>query len=58
MSIESLAAVLTVIATIISTTVLVLGKISRLEVLIAELRVQVSAFENRISRLEKQKDIS
>jgi hypothetical protein len=58
MSIESLAAVLTVIATIISTTVLVLGKISRLEVLIAELRVQVSAFENRISRLEKQKDMS
>jgi hypothetical protein len=58
MSIESLAAVLTVIATIISTTVLVLGKISRLEVLIAELRVQVSAFENRISRLEKHKDIS
>ena len=58
MSIESLAAVLTVIATIISTTVLVLGKISRLEVLVAELRVQVSAFENRISRLEKQKDIS
>jgi len=58
MSIESLAAVLTVIATIISTTVLVLGKISRLEVLIAELRVQVSAFENRIGRLEKHKDIS
>jgi hypothetical protein len=58
MTIESLAAVLTVIATIISTTVLVLGKISRLEVLIAELRVQVSAFENRISRLEKHKDIS
>jgi len=56
MSIESLAAVLTVIATIISTTVLVLGKISRLEVLLAELRVQVSAFENRISRLEKSKD--
>ena len=58
MSIESLAPVLTVIATVISTTVLVLGKISRLEVLIAELRVQVSAFENRISRLEKHKDIS
>lgn len=58
MSIESLAAVLTVIGTIISTTVLVLGKISRLEVLIAELRVQVSAFENRINRLEKHKDIS
>ena len=56
MSIESLAAVLTVIGTIISTTVLVLGKISRLEVLIAELRVQVTAFENRISRLEKSKD--
>jgi hypothetical protein len=56
MTIESLAAVLTVIATIISTTVLVLGKISRLEVLIAELRVQVSAFENRITRLEKSKD--
>ncbi|CAB4146752.1 hypothetical protein UFOVP496_10 [uncultured Caudovirales phage] len=58
MSIESVAASLTVIATIISTTVLVISKISHVEVLLAELRMQVSAFEARISRLEKNKDIS
>lgn len=56
MSIEAVAAALTIIATIVSTTMLVIGKITKLEVLIAELRVQVASFETRIARLERAEE--
>lgn len=56
MTIEAVAAALTIIATIVSTTMLVMGRISKLEVLLAELRVQVSAFEDRIARLERARE--
>jgi hypothetical protein len=56
MSIEAVAAALTIIATIVSTTMIVVNKMTKLEVLIAELRVQVAAFETRIARLERAEE--
>lgn len=53
MSTELMFAVLGIIATTITTTVVVYSKIVALEVAIARLQVQVSHYDERIARLEK-----
>ncbi len=54
MEIEALAGAVAIIATIMTTTAVVLGRITRLEVRIAELSVTVTNFESRIRRLERE----
>jgi hypothetical protein len=53
MSTELMFAVLGIIATTITTTVVVYSKIVALEVAIARLQVQVSHYDERIAKLEK-----
>ena len=52
MDLPAIAAAFTIIGVIVSTTMIVVGRIAKLEVMIAELRVQVAQFEHRISTLE------
>lgn len=54
MSVEVLASVLGIVGTIVTTTVVVVAKLTRLEVLIAELRGTMTGFEHRISELERR----
>jgi hypothetical protein len=53
MSIEIMFATIGIIATSITTTVVVYSKIVALEVAIARLQVQVSHYDERIAKLEK-----
>ena len=53
MTTELMFAVLGIIATTITTTVVVYSKIVALEVAIALLQVQVSHYDERITKLEK-----
>lgn len=54
MTVEVLGAVIGIVATIVTTTVVVVAKLTRLEVLIAELRGTMTGFEHRISELERK----
>lgn len=53
MTVELLFAALGIIATTITTTMVVYSKIVGLEVAIARLQVQVSHYDERIAKLEK-----
>ena len=57
MSVEVFAAAMAVVATIVTTTVLVLGKLTSVEISIARLQVSMSQFEARIKALEKWRDV-
>lgn len=54
MTIDVLAAAVGIIAAVISTTLVVVSKITRLEVMLAELRASMNNFEHRISELERK----
>jgi hypothetical protein len=54
MTIELLGAALGIIATVVTTTVVVISKLTQLEVAIARLQVTVASFESRISELERK----
>ena len=53
MDIEVLACVLLIIATIVSTTMAVLSRLTHLDVRLAELSVRTANYESRITRLER-----
>ena len=57
MSLEVFAAAMAVVGTIVTTTVLVLGKLTSVEISIARLQVSMSQFEARIKALEKWRDV-
>lgn len=54
MDVVTLAGALGVIASIVSTTMIVVGKLTRVEVMLAELRAQMSGYETRIANLERR----
>ena len=54
MSVEVLGAALGIIATVVATTVVVISKLTQLEVAIARLQVTVASFESRITELERK----
>ena len=54
MTIELLATALGIIATVVTTTVVVLSKLTALEVMIARLQVTVANYEHRIQALERR----
>lgn len=54
MDVATLAGALGVIASIVSTTMIVVGKLTRVEVMLAELRAQMSGYEQRIANLERR----
>lgn len=54
MTIELLATALGIIATVVTTTVVVLSKLTALEVMIARLQVTVANYEYRIQALERR----
>jgi len=53
MTVDVLAAAIGIIAAVVSTTMIVVGKINRVEVMLAELRASMANFEHRISELER-----
>jgi hypothetical protein len=57
MSVEVFAAAMAVVGTIVTTTVLVLGKLTSVEISIARLQVSIAQFEARIKALEKWRDV-
>lgn len=54
MDVATLAGALGVIASIVSTTMIVVGKLTRVEVMLAELRAQMTGYEHRIAELERR----
>lgn len=54
MTIDILAGAVGIIAAVISTTVIVVSKITRVEVMLAELRATMSSYEHRITELERK----
>lgn len=54
MTVELLAASIGIIGTVVTTTVVVLSKLTALEVMIARLQVTVANYEHRIQALERK----
>ena len=54
MTIEVLAGALGIVASVVTTTMVVVSKLTRLEVMLAELRATMSGYEHRISELERK----
>lgn len=54
MTIEILAGAVGIIASVVTTTIVVVSKITRVEVMLAELRATMSAYEHRIAELERK----
>lgn len=54
MTIDVLAGAVGIIAAVISTTLVVVSKITRVEVMLAELRASMANFEHRIAELERK----
>ena len=54
MTVDVLAAAVGIIAAVVSTTKIVVGKLTRVEVMLAELRASMANFEHRITQLEKR----
>lgn len=54
MTISDLASGIAIIASIIGTTFVVVAKLTRVEVMITELRSQMGNYERRISALERR----
>jgi hypothetical protein len=54
MDITTLAAAFAIIASVVSTTMVVVGKLTRVEVMLAELRAQMTGYEHRIAELERR----
>lgn len=56
MTVELLAAAVGIIATVVTTTLVVVSKLTSLEVMIARLQVTVANYEHRISALERKQN--
>ncbi len=54
MTVDVLAAAVGIIAAVVSTTMIVVGKLTRVEVMLAELRAQMTGYEHRIAELERR----
>ena len=54
MTVDVLAAAVGIIAAVVSTTMIVVGKLTRVEVMLAELRARLAYFVLRLSLLEKR----
>jgi hypothetical protein len=54
MTVELLAASIGIIATVVTTTVVVISKLTALEVMIARLQVTVANYEHRLQALERK----
>ena len=54
MTIDVLAGAVGIIAAVVSTTMIVVSKLTRVEVMLAELRASMANFEHRITQLEKR----
>jgi hypothetical protein len=54
MDIATLAGALGIIASIVSTTMVVVGKLTRVEVMLAELRAQMAHYDRRLADLERK----
>lgn len=54
MTVELLAASIGIIATVVTTTVVVISKLTALEVMIARLQVTVANYEHRLQSLERK----
>jgi len=54
MTVEVLAGAVGIIASVVTTTLVVVSKLTRVEVMLAELRATLSAYEHRISELERK----
>ena len=57
MTVELLAASIGIIGTVVTTTVVVLSKLTALEVMIARLQVTVANYEHRIMELERKNHV-
>jgi len=56
MTVDVLAAAVGIIAAVVSTTMIVVGKITRVEVMLAELRASMANFEHRTTQVEKRNE--
>jgi hypothetical protein len=56
MTIDVLAGAVGIIAAVVSTTMIVVSKLTRVEVMLAELRASMANFEHRITQLEKRNE--
>lgn len=54
MTVDVLAAAVGIITAVVSTTMIVVSKLTRVEVMLAELRASMANFEHRITQLEKR----
>jgi hypothetical protein len=54
MDVSTLAGALGIIASVVSTTMVVVGKLTRVEVMLAELRATMAHYESRIAALERK----
>jgi hypothetical protein len=56
MDIATLAGALGIIASVVTTTMVVVGKLTRVEVMLAELRATMAHYESRIAALERKQN--
>jgi hypothetical protein len=54
MTVEVLAGAVGIIASVVTTTLVVVSKLTRVEVMLAELRATMASYEHRISELERK----
>jgi len=54
MDVATLAAACGIIASVVTTTMVVVSKLTRVEVMLAELRATMASYEHRISELERR----
>jgi hypothetical protein len=54
MDVATLAGALGIIASVVSTTMVVVGKLTRVEVMLAELRASLAHYDRRLSDLERK----
>lgn len=54
MDVATLAGALGIIASVVTTTMVVVGKLTRVEVMLAELRATMASYEHRILELERR----
>jgi hypothetical protein len=54
MDIATFAAALGIIASVVTTTMVVVGKLTRVEVMLAELRASMAHYDRRLADLERK----
>ena len=56
MNIELFASAIGIVISIVTTTLVVVAKITKLEIMLAELRASMGGFEHRIAALERKSE--